>query len=375
MDDLSPKPSSWKALAEILAAKIASGEWPEGMRIASGNALAKELGVDRNAAHRAVEELQRRGLVQRRAGSGSIVTPRSEPSLRKVALLMDIMAPNLNYPSTDLLRGLQDRLGERTHLVVAQSKQDRDVELRQLDILSREMDGIVFYPITGDHATPRMRALRERGYPIVAIDRTPLDAEIDAVYTADQEAAHHAVRVLIEHGHRRIAFLSFKHPYLRAVSERFEGYRQALREAGIEFTEENVRWFPRECNRDMPVYRQLVRDAVYALTQRAEGVTAMFCVEDGVALPVVESLTGLGWQVSKDVDVATFSDWSAQALDRPWNLHRLVQRKYEIGQAAADLILKRLVDRFRPPEVVRVEADFLAAGAGLAEMPLSSGQS
>lgn len=59
----------WKRIAEEIESQITSGQLASGSRLPSGDALADSLGVNRNTVHRALEELQRRGLVVRRQGS------------------------------------------------------------------------------------------------------------------------------------------------------------------------------------------------------------------------------------------------------------------------------------------------------------------
>ena len=113
---------NWKSIAAEIAVRIESGELAPGSRLPSGDALARDLGVNRNVVHRALEELQRQQLVVRRQGSGTVVAERLSRKTRRIALLVDGYSAVHNFPSGDLLEGIQDRIGEDATLVIADSK-------------------------------------------------------------------------------------------------------------------------------------------------------------------------------------------------------------------------------------------------------------
>jgi DNA-binding GntR family transcriptional regulator len=60
-------------LADILAARIESGELGPGARVPSITTLVQEYGIAKNTARRALTELQERGLVEIHQGWGTFV--------------------------------------------------------------------------------------------------------------------------------------------------------------------------------------------------------------------------------------------------------------------------------------------------------------
>ncbi|MFC8731725.1 FadR/GntR family transcriptional regulator [Luteimicrobium sp. NPDC057192] len=60
--------------ADVLADRIAAGEWPVGSPLPGEHALAAELGVGRSTVREAVRALTSRGLVRARQGAGVFVT-------------------------------------------------------------------------------------------------------------------------------------------------------------------------------------------------------------------------------------------------------------------------------------------------------------
>lgn len=74
----SRQPSLTSQVTEQLWAQISSGEWRVGMRIPTEPELVRALGVGRNTVREAVRALMHVGVLERRQGSGTFVTARSE---------------------------------------------------------------------------------------------------------------------------------------------------------------------------------------------------------------------------------------------------------------------------------------------------------
>jgi DNA-binding GntR family transcriptional regulator len=72
LDPMSARPL-YMQLADVIAAKIASGELAPDRPIPSENHLADEYGVARLTARRAAQELRERGLIVTVRGKGSFV--------------------------------------------------------------------------------------------------------------------------------------------------------------------------------------------------------------------------------------------------------------------------------------------------------------
>ena len=357
--------SNWKAIAAEIAARIEAGEFAPGTRLPSGDQLAISLGVNRNATHRAVEELQRLGLVVRKRGSGSVVAERSAKKGLRIALLVDGYSTYHNFPSGEMLRGIQDVLGEDSALIIADSKNDVTLEARHLRRLARETDGILLYA-TGLEKPTTLAALLEEGTPIVALDRVPHGVEIDSVVTDNFSATQTAIRSFIERGHHSIGFISFFKPSFSSVNDRFEGYRAAMTEAGLP-PDDLIRWLPDRLYESPAMFNQLVRDTILALRHGPDPITALFCLEDALGCAAVAACETLGIRLPDELEIATFHDWHPMTLRTPWNVNRLVQNKYELGRAAAGLLLDRIANPGQTPRPVRIQADLILADAGLQE--------
>lgn len=358
--------TSWKTIAAEVVRLIEAGELPVGARLPSGDDLATQWGVSRHTAHRAIDELQRAGRVIRQRRWGTVVAePKKEIKAGRIGLLVDHFAQAYNFPSGDLIRGLQDTLGEEMQLMIAESKSDCDTEVRQLRKFQDQADGLVLYPTSHPRSRPAIQKLVDSGLPLVILDRLPDGIHADAVMSDNEGATLMALRAMEARGHRRIGFFSFHKPDFSTVAERHSAYRLALAEVGVEDVSELTRWFPRELDTNPQGFIQATYDALFTLMNQKDPITALFCVQDSFAAAALQACDRMGVSVPEDLELATFNDWPPMMLRTPWCAHRIVQRSYDIGRSAAELLLERLNGQRGEPKVVRVNADFVIADAGL----------
>jgi DNA-binding LacI/PurR family transcriptional regulator len=122
-----------------------------------------------------------------------------------------------------ILRGVERVARERgARLLVFRGTPD-DVAASPL---AREVRGWIAV-----HSPPGLAALARRGLPLVTIAYHEPEVGCPAVLADNIEGVRAAVRHLIAHGHRRIAFIGWlQYP---AIAERYEGYRDALTESGL----------------------------------------------------------------------------------------------------------------------------------------------
>lgn len=353
--------TSWKTIAAEIVRLIDSGELPVGARISSGEDLAAQWGVSRHTAHRAIEELQRQGIVVRQRRWGTVVANRMQTLSGRVGFLADQFAQSYNFPAGDLIRGVQDALGERFQLMIAESKGDCEYEIRQLKKLQEHSDGIILYPTNHPKSRPAIQRIIESGFPIVILDRFPEGIRADGVTSDNEGATLQAIRAIEERGHRRIGFFSFDKQDFSTVTERHFAYRMALTEVGVEDVSELTRWFPRELDGNPQGFVQAIYDSLFTLMNQKDPITALFCVQDSFAAAALEACDRMGRAVPDDLEIATFNEWPPMMLRTPWCVHRIVQRSLDIGRSAGQLLMDRLNGYSGDPRIVRIPADFFSA--------------
>ncbi len=363
MDESGAK---WRGIADQIASKIRSGEWPVGHRVANEADIARYWGVSRPTAHRALAELQREGLVVRQRRHGTVVADNRRKTTHMVALVFDHVAKQFDFPQAELIQGIQEVLGEQFSLVWCDSMDDPHREASFLQRMSRETDGIICFPIADPVNTPLMQSLQRRHTPMALLDRVPDGFDGSVVVSEDRETTRQAIRMLGEKGHRRIGFFGFYKPNVSSAISRFEGYRAGMVELGIEDPSPYCRWFVRQLEHEPDLLRQAMRDSLFALLKGPEQVTALYCIQDSIAAELVKWCDDFGVKVGEDLEVVVVNEWPTHLLKDSDRMHRIVRRKREIGIAAAERLLGlRAGETYQEP-VLRIPAELhLSSAAGV----------
>lgn len=128
---------------------------------------------------------------------------------------------------TDIARAAEQRAGEHNLTVLlGTSDDDPRRERAYLDAFDEQrVFGLLVSPIGDD--LDRLRASRQRGTPVVLVDRDGTGTPFDSVAVDDVAGARLAVDHLCATGRRRIAFVSGP-TELRQVRDRLRGAREAV---------------------------------------------------------------------------------------------------------------------------------------------------
>lgn len=289
---------------------------------------------------------------------------RVEQAVRDLGYLPDPLARSLRRGTDDTIGVVIDSVAdpffasvtgeiERLALergstvIVASTNRAPDRERAVLEGLAqRRVAGLIVAPVSADHGYVRMLPC-----PVVFVDRRARNLDADAVVVDDRDAAAKAVRHLIAHGHRRIAFIG-DGPDMDTARLRLEGYRLSLAEAGI--TEETVL----ECRRDDNTGHAA------AHTTRLLGMprppTAIFSANTRCSLGVVPVLHR---RDRLDIALVAFGDFPMADSVTP--AVTVIDHAPEvIGRLAAERLMKRLEGDTGGPETVVAPLSLLPRGSG-----------
>lgn len=170
----------------------------------------------------------------------------------------------------------------------------------------RNVDGLL---VAGKVDSDFLTEVRRLGVPTVLIDyQAP---GFSSVMIDNQNGARSAVEHLIERGHRSIAFLGadLSHPSIQA---RQEGYRLALAAAGMEVDRGLVITAD-----DAEPNLRTGSELGPKLFEHASAPTAVFCVNDALALGVLEAARQHDVSIPDDLAVVGFDDVPGAATSMP----------------------------------------------------------
>jgi LacI family repressor for deo operon, udp, cdd, tsx, nupC, and nupG len=159
-----------------------------------------------------------RGLAAQQTGFLGVVTPSMDPFIASVIMGMEQEAR---------------RYGKLLTLGVVQENGEPEAEREVIRTMTEPpvVDGLLFFlPTTATEGL--LKNLIRKGFPLVVLCERRFENIASSVVIDNFDGARQAVRYLIEKGHKRIGFVGGR-PELSDSSERFEGYKSALTEAGI----------------------------------------------------------------------------------------------------------------------------------------------
>ncbi|TWT55015.1 Catabolite control protein A [Rubripirellula amarantea] len=194
-------------------------------------------------------------------------------------------------------------------------------------VLGRKVDGLLL--LGGDISEQDLSDLKDR-LPTIVVGKEVPGWQDQCVFVDNVGAARNAVKHLLEFGHRNIAMVCGISCHQDAI-RRYEGYRLALSEAGIEVDPGLV------LEGDFSAQSGIM--AVNTLLMRGKPFSAVFCANDMVAYGVRLALQRKGIRVPEDVSIVGFDDQGESAYMCP-PLTTVRQPGNEMGEAAAAGLVK-----------------------------------
>ena len=334
----------YEKILQYLKDKINKKELLPGDRLPTEMELAQEFGVSRITSKRALEELRSAGIIYRVRGRGSFVAKPIQTEnasgaetgmdyKKVVAFVIPFSCANGGIINT--IKGASRIVSEKGYILdVKYSNNDPEEERELLRMLyEKGVGGIIFYPISDRMNLEMMNTLSLNEYPIVSIDRYFESVPVSYVVSDNQGGEYEAIKYLLRLGHRNIAFISDnKIEDATSVRNRYFGYCRALKEGGIEIRPEIVK------NGD---FLNLIREPSLKILKELleEGVTAFCCINDYVAIFVLQCLKSMDIDVPETVSVVGFDNLDISEMAYV-PLTTVRQDMEKMGEEAAQYIVE-----------------------------------
>lgn len=337
----------YEKILQYLKQKISNKELLPGDRLPTEMELAQEFGVSRITSKRALEELRTQGLIYRVRGRGSFVTEpgNGKPVPEKAGTGLDygkVIAFVLPFSCNnggmmETIKGASRVASEKGYILDIKCSNNNLEEERALlqSLYEKGVGGVIFYPISDRKNLEVMTSFYMDGYPIVSIDRYYESVPVSSVVSDNQSGEYEAAKYLLRLGHRNIAFISDSRiEDATSVRNRYFGYCKALKESGLEVRPEFVK------NGDF--YNLLREPAMTMLQELVEnGVTAFCCINDYVAILVLQCLKDLGIHVPGEASVIGFDDLDISEVAYV-PLTTVHQDMEQMGERAAGYIVESI---------------------------------
>lgn len=251
-----------------------------------------------------------------------------------------------------ILRAVEDTVAARGYAVIAASLDDDPAreEAAVSRFLKRHVDGLILTTVAASQAY--LHSMSGPDTPVVFVDREPTDIEADVVASDNAAGGAQATRHLIEHGHRRIAFLGDREN-IQTARERRRGFLEELERSGLPTA-------------DLPVIMGLHDEpsagrAAVGLLESENPPTAFFTSQNLITIGAMAALRARARD--RTVALVGFDDIPLADLMTP-GITVIAQDPYRIGELAAERVLARLDGDSTPAKTYIVPTKLIPRGSG-----------
>ncbi|MEA4884878.1 MAG: LacI family DNA-binding transcriptional regulator [Clostridia bacterium] len=230
---------------------------------------------------------------------------------------------------SELLRGIGDTLAPSGHVILlSTATTEAETESAYSKMFKgKRADGLLLICSRLDDAY--VSELSKVRFPFVLVGRPRAGLDVFSVDIDNTAGGYEITRHLIGHGYDRIGMIAGPPAYANSV-DRLQGYRRALKEASIDYSEGLVA--------QGDYTHRGGYTAMQALLANGRAVRAVFAASDLMAMGAIMALRDAGLRAPEDVAVMGFDDASlAGQTDPP--ISTVHQPVYELGTHATRMLL------------------------------------
>ncbi|MCD5414327.1 MAG: LacI family transcriptional regulator [Clostridiales bacterium] len=248
----------------------------------------------------------------------------------KTTKTIGILIPDISihlYP--EIVRGIEDIASMyKYNIFLCNTDLDSEKELQYYDALSeKQVDGIIL--ISNTVSDELNNKIEEYGIPTISIGSDY--KELPSVTIDKKRASREIVDYLMDRGHNRIAFITDVKTVMEKDSEKLTGYKEALKEADIEYSEDLVV--------SGGYHYKDGYEGAKRLLKLKERPSAIYAASDEMAIGVVRATLELGLNIPDDVAIVGFNNIDMTAKVFP-SITTVAQPLYEMGAIAMRVLTK-----------------------------------
>ena len=256
--------------------------------------------------------------------------------IRRTKTLGLVITTIMNPFYPELAQGIENTAREMGYnIILCSTNYDISLERQHIDVLrGKGVDGIIF---TSTHLhDPNVQGLINEKFPIILVNRKIYDESVahrvDYVVVDNVHGGFIAIEHLIRLGHRRIGIISGLSQSSASV-ERLEGVRRALTENGLNFEPDLVF--------EGDFLKASGMSAARRFSSMTHRPTAVFAVNDYMALGAMEGFIEEGFRIPHDMALVGFNDIEISRM-RNIELTTIGQKTYEMGAIAVKALVEKI---------------------------------
>lgn len=249
--------------------------------------------------------------------------------------VIGVIVPKLNSVfMSQVIAGIEKEVSEANlTLIISQSLESVKKEIDCAKAMySNRIDGLLISLALESKDITHFKNFVKRGTPVVFFDRISENSDYPGIHIDNFKAAYEVTTHLIQQGCKRI-LQSTGNQVQNVYFDRFNGYKQALADNGIEYDPELVLVTGLSAEDGIAVAEKILK-----MDKLPDGV---FSTNDQCAVSCMQVIKKAGLRIPEDIAFAGFNNDPLTCIIEP-NLTTVNYRGYEMGQVAAKLLIDRL---------------------------------
>ncbi len=247
--------------------------------------------------------------------------------------LIGVVVKDIGIPyMAGIIRGIEE-IGKmyKFDILLSSSYGDEESELDTVQFMfTKQVDGVI---LISEKTTERVvDSIKEHKLPFIILDRIYEQSRINTVDVDYEQAVTMIVSYLEEMGHTNILHAG-QDKGSRSGQEKYRAYREAMRARGWK-----EHFLPVDGTTHKEYYDACAKLYEYAVKEK---ITAVFCMDDALAIAFMNYAYDHGVQVPEEMSVFGFGDEFYSSIYRP-KLSTVRIPYYDIGAIAMRKLIKHL---------------------------------
>lgn len=229
----------------------------------------------------------------------------------------------------NVMKGIENvAIKNQYNIIFANSDENIEKEKMYYEFfIEKRVEGMIIIPAPGSQSYLKNH---RSNIPIVFIDRSPRDFDGIVVKGDNRNGAYLLTRHLVEvHGYKNILFLATD-LNIEPIRERFEGYKKAIVEAGLEVQ-------VIDGNRTIDDGCRAIKKILF--DNKPQAILGSNYV---MTLGAIKAAKSYFLEVPRDIAVVGYDGFEGGDVLRPY-LTSIIQEPYEMGECAAELLFKQII--------------------------------
>jgi len=330
------KKAKYKQVVDFYKEYINENDLNDGELLPSESKMAEKFNFSRDTIRRALDQLEKQGVVSRQRGKGTFYkNPESFVKEKRIAVITTYLS---NYIFPNIISGIEEVVSSKHYtLNLANTDNDPNKERKHLrKVIDNGVDGLIIEPTKSAvdiHNMDLYKELKEKNIPFVMLNAYYRELDPSYAIVNDYKGGYKAAQYLLQLGHTNIAGI-FKEDDLQGVF-RLKGFKKALGDYGVDPESAEIGTY---ITSQISSYPYHCMDKMLSHKNRP---TAVVCYNDQIAVGVVKAIIDNGLKVPDDISVVSFDD-SILATATNVKLTTVRHPKDELGRHAARLLFNML---------------------------------